>query len=93
MFNKAAIAFLLSAASTATTSIVANAAIADFSDVTSEPIIEDLHDPEAFDTAHIVGIEQTLIVSYEQEEHLQGIGKSAFVLLCFVYSCGQYYEV
>ena len=77
MFNKAAIAFLLSAASTATTSIVANAAIADFSDVTSEPIIEDLHDPEAFDTAHIVGIEQTLIVSYEHEEDLPGIEEVA----------------
>ena len=77
MFNKAAIAFLISAASTATTSIVANAAIADFSDVTSEPIIEDLHDPEAFDTAHIVGIEQTLIVSYEHEEDLPGIEEVA----------------
>ena len=77
MFNKAAIAFLLSAASTATTSIVANAAVADFSDVTSEPLIEDLHDPEGFDTAHIVGIEQTLIVSYENENDLVGIEEVA----------------
>ena len=69
MFNKAAIAFLLSAASTATTSIVANAAVADFSDVTSEPIIEDLHDPEAFDTAHIVGIVKATNNIAGQPEH------------------------
>jgi len=45
---------------------------------TSTSAIEDLHYPEAFfDTAHIVGIEQTLIVSYENEEDLPGIEEVA----------------
>lgn len=70
MFNKAAIGALLLSASAVP--IAVHAAEANFADVTSAPIMEDMHDPEMDDVAHVLP-ENTLIVSYEAEEDMQGI--------------------